>query len=380
MLLKTHIRICNRILDELKVPLSCKDASRLKNGVVEPDKQRTQYESHHYGRSYDIEKYIVAARRSFLQNDYRNAYFYLGFALHYIQDAYTSVPIYKSYNNQRHPNNRIWHQNYEQGIDEAPFVSDVERMIQHVFHDDYSQLSKYSALARRLSENVEGRDVTLRAATLVGDMPSEKCGKPVIDLNIALKASYVVSKSVLGPTNCPQLEAILMAKLKEYERLLQSREFSLSTEIAGLARQRDFLKGKIVQGSGFVRMVKNWFYGVRVKSCIRRIDDKILDYNSQGHLQRVAGEYKRTANLLKSRYEDWYTVSIPVINFGIVKKEILTIGEVSTHLGFDADSIRSLLSNDDHSCFFVGNRELVLRSELNRALNRLSPNGIREYK
>jgi hypothetical protein len=369
----THIRICKKVLYELGVTPSSIEASKLREGVVEPDKWGDW--PHHHGKSGDIERYIMSARRSFLQNDFSNAYYYLGFALHYIQDAYTSVKHYDS------PNNQKWHQNYEQEIESERFVLDLEREIQYRFRNDYPEMKKYSDIARDLSRNVEGKNDTLRVATLVGRTPSLKLGKAIIDLNMALKASYVVSKSVLlSPKNCPELDATLSRILKEHERLLQNMELSFSSEIANLVRQRDALKGKIVHESGFVRKIKNWFYGVRVGLQNRRIDGKMREYNSQSHLHRVVGEYKHATNMTISPYEGWYNFQIPTINFGVVAKEVLTIAEVSAHLGFDTDTIRALLGKGGHPCLFVGNKELILRSELNEVLSRFTPNGIREYK
>ena len=211
MLWKTHIRICKEVLNELRLNTSAIEASRLRDGVVEPDKWEDW--PHHFGKSDEIRKYLLESRRLFLHNNLPDAYYSLGIALHYIQDAYTSVKHYDS------PNNRIYHQNYEQDIEDAPFISDIEREIQYRFRNDYSEMNRYSALVRDLSRNIDGKDAALRVSTLVGDKRSENCGKPIIDKNMALKASYVVSKSVLGPKNCPELEAALTGKLMEYERL-----------------------------------------------------------------------------------------------------------------------------------------------------------------
>ena len=114
MLWKTHIRIINEVLYSLRVPLSSVEASNLRDGVIAPDQWRDY--PHHYGKSDAIKKHFMVSRQCYLQDDLPLAYYYLGVALHYIQDSYTSVISYDS------PNNQIWHQNYEQDIEDSQFV------------------------------------------------------------------------------------------------------------------------------------------------------------------------------------------------------------------------------------------------------------------
>jgi len=373
MLWKTHIRICKKVLHELKWPWSSVEASRLRDGVVDPDKWRGRLESHHYGKSGEIRRCILNARRNYLQNDLSNAFYNLGVALHFIQDSYVSFPSSFS---------PLGHQNWEQQIEDfedCGFVNDLESTIQNNLQFSNIQRNRCSWLAGELSRGVQGKDNTLRIATLSGQKESKLKASPIVDLNLAFRASLAVSRSVLGPKNCPELEATLAGKLREYERLLQKSEISLSAKIAESARQRDVWKGKIVQEPGLARKIKNLFFRVRVGFQNLRIDDKMKTYSSQGHLHRVAEEYNHATRMTVSPYEGWYNFQIPKISFGVVKKEILTITEVSAILGFDTDTIRAMLSHGGFSCFSVGNRELISRSELSAVLKRFTPNGIREY-
>jgi len=351
----------------------------LKDGVVEPDKQRTQYENHHYGRSYDIERYIIAARRSFLQNDFENAYFNLGFALHFIQDAYTSVPIYRTYNNRRHPKNAEWHRNYEQGIEDEPFVDSVERSIQYVFRDDYSQLSKYSALAKNLAENIEGKNATLRAATQIGHMPSEKCGKPIIDLNMALRASFVIAKSVLSPDNCPDVETRLKAVLSQHETYLRNAEIETSNKIIRLIEERDRLKNKKVPPTGIISKIRNWFLGLRIASKDRAAFSKNEDYESRRHLEYVADRYREATNRTVEPYRGWYNFQVPPINIDIAKKDLLSLQEIGGHFGVNELSVKELLKKGKMRSFTIGEKELIRRPELNRILSQFPINGFKDY-
>jgi hypothetical protein len=291
-----------------------------------------------------------------------DAYYYLGTALHYIQDAYTSVVSYHS------PDNYTWHQNWEQDIEDSYFIPDVESAIQYSFRDDYSKMRRYSDLAQHLSRTVEGRDATLRTATRVGREPWREPGKPIIDLNLALRASYVVSKSILGPKDCPWLQATLTKTIGNYQRLLQGSEFRISAELTKLVRKRDELKRKIVQESGIVRKMKNWLCNARVGFKNRQIKHKFLEYTSQGHLHRVAREYDNKVIEITFPYEEWYDIWVPKIDFSVVKKDISMIADVSSNLGLSTDTIRALLGQRGYSCLVVGDMEMIRMSELNDAL------------
>ena len=165
MLWKTHIRISNEVLRRLNVNLPSDVYSRFKEGVLVPD--QCQDYPHHYGKSSAIESNLQYARLYFLQSNQQEAFYYLGVALHYIQDAYTSIISYDN------PNNQEWHHNYEQSIEDADFVFDVENTIQYFFKNDSHQLNKYSNIAKELSQNIEGKHETLRVATLFGETQSE---------------------------------------------------------------------------------------------------------------------------------------------------------------------------------------------------------------
>ena len=108
MLWKTHIRISNEVLRRLEITLSNDVYERFKEGVIAPDRWKDY--PHHYGKSDEIARNLLSARQFYLQDNLQDAFYYLGVALHYIQDSYTSVISYDS------PNNQMWHQNYEQAL------------------------------------------------------------------------------------------------------------------------------------------------------------------------------------------------------------------------------------------------------------------------
>jgi len=135
MLWKTHIRISNEVLRKLGINLSSEVYSKFKDGILAPDKWKDY--PHHHGKSQRIKNNLIQARQWYLKEKLPNAFYYLGVALHYIQDSYTSVISYRG------PNNQIWHQNYEQYIENSEFVYNLENTNQYFFRYDSSQLQVF---------------------------------------------------------------------------------------------------------------------------------------------------------------------------------------------------------------------------------------------
>ena len=367
MLWKTHIRISFEALRRIGVSPSSQESSRFKDGVLAPDQWKDY--PHHHGKSESIRKNLLHARQCFLQDNLLDAYYYLGVALHYIQDSYTSVISYDS------PNNQLWHQNYEQSIEDSQFVNNVENTIQYFFRNDYPQLNKYSALARNLSRKIEGKTDTLRAATLVGEYASVKTGKPRIDLNMALKASFVVSKSVLSSKDCPKLVTELNQVLEEYEGQLQRTEIALANRIIELVRKRDSLRGKIVTASGVKSKLKNGFLKIGVAIRNLQIYFKSNQYYSQGHLKKVVNSYGKATSETISPYVGWYNFVVPELRFSIVEPELLPIQDVAEKLVVPVDELENLIEEANCPSYKVRDRELLKRSELNRILSLAPLNG-----
>jgi len=169
-----------------------------------------------------------------------DAFYYLGVALHYIQDAYTTVISYNSRNNQ------AWHRNYEQGIENSDFVNNIESAIQYFFQNDNYQLYKFSNIASQLSRKVEGKYETLRIATIVGAYQSQQTGKPKVDLNLALKACIVITESVISPKNNIQLYLALKQSLTYHETQLHNVELAVSKQIIEVARQIESLERTLI--------------------------------------------------------------------------------------------------------------------------------------
>ena len=370
MLWKTHIRISKEVMYRLRVPLSSAEVSFLREGVVAPDKWRGRYESHHYGRSDEIKRHLMAARRLFLQNDLPNACYNLGIALHYIQDSFVSFPT--SFSLPRH-------QQWEQEIEDSNSVDDLERTILYYLVNSEYQRNRCLHFAQVLSGKIQGRDNTLNVATLCGQQESRAWANPIVDLNLALKASLVVTESVLSSKNCPVLETQLKYLLSQHETFLRNAEIELSNRIISLIIERDQLKNKKVTPTGIVSKIENWITGVRIGIKDRALLSNYNNYVSRRHLENVANDYGIATNRTVAPYVDWYNCQVPQINISIVKRDLLPIQEIAGYFGFDEYSIKELLKKGNVLSFHIANNELIRRPELDRVLNQFPLNGFRKY-
>jgi hypothetical protein len=370
MLWTTHIRISTEVLRRLGINLSSEVYSKFKEGIVAPDKWEDF--PHHYGKSEEIEENLQKSRAYFLRDDLKNSFFYLGVALHYIQDSYTSVISYRS------PNNQTWHQNYEQYIENSDFVYNLENTIQYFFQNNSSQLNRYFALARILSGRVEGKNATLRAATLMGQSQSSETGKAKVDLNMALKASLVVTESILSSKTSPGLDTYLRSVLLRHEDFLRSAEIEASDRIVRLVKERDELVSKKVQPTGFLSKVENWITGIRISLKNRSAISASRKYFSKLHLTNVATLYEEAARKVVASYEGWYNFQIPQINMNIVERDLLSVQEVAGLLNVPENSTKEWLNKANVPSNSVGNWSLVRRPELNKALSQFLLNGFKE--
>jgi hypothetical protein len=357
MLWKTHIRISNEVLRRLDINLPIDVYSRFKEGLLVPD--QWQDYPHHYGKSSVIQNNLLHARQYFLQNNQQEVFYYLGVALHYIQDAYTSII---SYNN---PHNQEWHHNYEQSIEDADFVFNVENIIHNFFQDNDYQLSRYSNIAHQLSLKVEGKYGTIRAATLVGVTQSQQTGKPKVDLNLALKACIVVTESVISSKNNSQLDLALKQLVLRYENLLHEAELYSSKEIISLTGEVENLKRKRLTKSGVIVKLKNGFLSLRIKVKELHLNNKYKEYIQKKHLLRVYVNYRNETGGIISPHVGWYNYLIPELNFDIVKNELIPIQEASKIFG---GSLIELVNSGKINSYRIGNHGVIVRRELNSIL------------
>jgi len=371
MLWKTHLRISFEALRKLGITLTNEVNQSFRNGILAPDQWKDF--PHHHGKSNDIRNHLMKSRGYFLQDNLPKAYFHLGVALHYIQDSYTSVVSYRG------PKRQIWHQNWEERIENSYFVSNLEKTITYSLRNKQSERDRCLRLAHILSKGAIGRDNTLYVATLSGHQASENSAKPIVDLNLGLKASYVVTKSVLSAKNCPALEAKLKNNLTNHEGLMINAEIELSNKIIRLINERDDLKRQKVTQSGIVSKIKNWILGIRIRLKDFSANSNYKSYIQRKHLKKVAKQYAKTANRTVAPYAGWYSFKIPRINLNVVSRELFSCQEAAEILGEKENILKQLLTNLNVSTFHVKNWELITRAELDSFLFQHPVNGFNKF-
>jgi len=357
MLWETHIRITNEVLHKLGIPMSSEETALLREGLVIPDKWKDY--PHHYGKSSSIRKYIMEARRFFLNGDLPNAYFSLGVALHYVQDSYTSLT-----SRSRH------HLQWEEQIERSFLVDDLQKLVTWAFRNHEDQREEYAEIMGFLSNEIDGKEDTFELATLRDHEPilswNRPWGAPEVDLNFAFRASLSIAKSVLSSRTCPKLQTELKQVLAEHETMLRKTETIYADKIVELIRKRDELKKK--RKSGIFSTIKSYFSTFLSKIYNRWMESKIDEYEQQEHLRKIARTYQRVAKAIVAPHSDWYNITIPQIDINIVEKELLPIQEASRFFGTHESIIRYLIEKGKISCYDARKKELIRRSEVREVL------------
>lgn len=271
------------------------------------------------------------------------------------------------------------HESWKHDIENSSFVYDLERTIEYALRNNQFERNRCLKLSQELSREIQGKDSTLYISTLVGHEASKSFAKPVVDLNLGLRASFVVSKSVLSPRSSPRLDAELSQVLAEHEVLLRNAEAWLSNKVIELAKKREDLRKQKVTSPGTASKIRNWFLGIRVEIKDLQISQKSQEYNSREHLKKVARGYENATNRTVNPYAGWYNFQVPRLNFELAKRELLLVKNVANYFAVEQETIRGLLRKNNFVSYHVRNEECIKRSELNIVLNQLPTNNFKEY-
>lgn len=362
MLWKTHLRISFEVLRRLGTSLTPEVSQKFRDGIVAPDKWKDY--PHHHGKSEQIKQRLMKSRGYFLQEDFQRAFFNLGVALHYIQDSHTSFASF-------YPKHHSW----EESIEYARFTSNLQKTINYSLRDKGLERERCLRLDEALSKKSQGRDNTLYLATLSGHEASKSFAKPIIDLNLALRASYVVTESVLSPRNSSTLENKLRFELSKHEELMRTAEIELTNEIIRLVNEREELEKRKVTSSGLVSKIKNWILGIRIKLKDLSVNSNYKNYTQEKHLEKVIKEYLTETNRTVASYRGWNNYKIPTLNPNIVTKELLAIQDVAKALGENKSSLKESMVNLKLVSYRVRNIELSRKVELDGFLRNSPING-----
>jgi hypothetical protein len=365
MLWKTHTRITFEVMKQLGIPLSNLEASRLREGVLSPDKWGDY--PHHYKKESEIQTNLLTSRKYLLVDDFPNAYYYLGVALHYIQDSYTSLASF-------YPGHHSW----EESIENCDCVSNLEETIHYWLRDNSFERSRCLGLANALALEVQGKDSTMYIATLSGHEASQSFAKPIIDFNLGFRASYLVTKSVLSPTSNLQLNLTLKQTLRHHETLLQNAESTFSSKIVEIAKQVENLQSKKITKPGIVSKLKNWILSLRLEIKNYQLESKYDKYVHSKHLSDVSDKYQAATNALINPHFDWYNFSIPELNFNIVKRQLISLQAVAKYFMVSEKLFREIILENHISSLTIGKTELIERKAVNKIIP-LSLKNAREY-
>jgi hypothetical protein len=354
MLWKTHLRISFEVLNRLGISLSPETTQHFKEGIIAPDQWKDY--PHHFGKSKEIQQHLMKARKYFLIDDSAKAFFHLGVALHYIQDSHTSFASF-------YPNHHRW----EESIEQTNFTNHLKETINYSLKDKSDERRRCLWLAEALSEKAQNRDHTLHLATLAGHEQSKSFAKPIVDLNLALRASYIVTESVLSPKTCSALENKLSEGLSTYESLMITAERELAEKIIRLINERENLEKRKVPPAGFISKLKNGILTVRIKLKNLSAKSNYKSYTKRKHLEQVVRSYIEAANTTVAPHIGWYNFKIPKLNPKIVNRELLAIQEV-TEILIENEETTAPIANLNVPTYHVGNSELIKRADIDNLL------------
>jgi len=252
-------------------------------------------------------------------------------------------------------------------MDEAYFTDNLQQLSEKAFYNRPDRREEYLKRADMLSGKIEGKEATLRFATMPGlglsFRSNRKWGKPYVDVNFALRASHLIAESVFGPKSHPKLQEELKSIQREYENKLKQVEVSFYNSIIESVEKKYEMENR-KQKNGFFQTIKNGFLtGLAMKHGFQA-KRKLEKYKEQKHLKEVLKEYKRTVDRIVLPYRYWYHYGIPRLQLDVIDKELLSVGEASENLQIEESVIRDLIARNKISCFYVKNEEFVSKSEL----------------
>lgn len=354
MLWRTHIRIANEVLYKLEISKSSPEADSLREGIIAPDKWKDF--PHHHSKEREIEKHIMNARKFFLHDNLENAFFHLGVALHYIQDSYVSLSTRSTH-----------HTHWEEQIDDAYFTDNLYRLAEKAFHNRPDRREEYLEIAEKLSRKIDGKEATLKIATMPGPGISfwsyRAWGKPHVDLNFALKASFLISKAVLSQKKYPELQEQLKNVYVEYERMLKEAEIKYVNSILESLRKEVTWKNR-KQKNGLLQKIKNSFFTSLSKKHEFDVNRKLGKYTQKKHLMEVREIFENTIKMIVAPHQLWYHFDVPKMDVDSVESDLLSVNEASDCLGISESSLQRRIAESKIFCYHIKNREFIRRSEL----------------
>ena len=292
------------------------------------------------------------SRRFYLKNNLSKAYFDLGVALHYIQDGFTTLT-----SRSKH------HSKWEQQIEQSTFNDNLQYIVDKAFQHESKMKQEYYRYIRQLSTDLKGRKDTLQIASMQGPglshWQTRIYSKPHVDLNFALRASYIIAKSVLSSKHNPELQKKLDENEKDYQTKLRKTETQTAKEMIELINKYNKIKSQ--KNDEFFKSLMNkistWTTKIKTNHNLNR-------YEQKKHLKKVNNEYRKVVNRIILAHSGWYNYFVPKLDINSVQKELLTKQEVIEELGIKEASLYEILGVRNLSSYTVENKEFFRRSDL----------------
>ena len=318
MLWGTHKRIARSVARELN--LNPRETECLEKGCIRPDYWKDY--PHHYGKEHQIEKWIIEARRLFLQGQRLDSIFALGVALHYVQDRWVTLP-----------GSDMAHSWWENQIDEAQFFVDISRLVnerkltqtfdgspinpvevqnaREVYNEIAEEMSSFRQLCNHHFQGYDG-DSVKNATIGISLVRRPSLGTPTFDLNFACRASLLVALSVFASETSKALGKSLRELRSEFEVKLEQAEKDLAQKLIELDLRITLLKKEHGILNALKRLICNFKIFVNRRS-----------YEKGSHLKKVQNAYYYTAETLARAHRSWYLAPIPELDIEKVRRLLL---------------------------------------------------------
>jgi hypothetical protein len=289
----SHYAIAEQIIMDLvkpKFPRTSKYKKALRDGSVNPNTLETDI-PHHNAKNKDIKELIEQARKHRLENNTEKAIFTLGIALHIIQDRWTSL-------SESHEE----HDMYEKLITQCtimprntdlsmyyPVLSQnflhMETLVFEEFEDFFS-FSYDPSQAEKVIEKALQRK------------PSESSA--FLDLNLAYRISYMVTRIVLQPIKNPALEKMIKKLHSRYQMEISAIDDEVRRKLESIHQEYNMLQKE----KGIQVFIPRFFSK-------QKFERALNSYNKQEHLKELFKKYKKEYDEMASQYQYWYFIDNP---------------------------------------------------------------------
>jgi hypothetical protein len=280
----SHYDIADMIYEEQIEAKYPRYKEELRNGSVHPHKEGVSV-PHYKGREDDIELFIRKARRFMIDKKPKDAIFYMGIALHYIQDKWTTLD-----------NSHKKHEDYTTLISKTkilPYGSDLSGYYPILSERAFEQYENIVSCYNQTSLDIEKIFQIIRQWK-----PIESSA--FLDLNMAYRISYKVSEIVLQPTKHKEYEKLVKDLFNEYEEKITARD---QEEREKLEIKREEFES-IKEEKGLLVFISRHFAKKRLETATKK-------YDEQYHLKDLYKQFNNDFNEISAPYRDWYYVGEP---------------------------------------------------------------------